>query len=529
MADRVQEIEGRLAGPVQAINIGPTPSQAIENPGLIFGEQFEFFTPGLPNSINTTTGLLSCWMYFSGAGYAWRIRNIGFGEVGSVQLVSFAGDGRLFARIVGPGQTTVIFVFSNAAATDTLIPFSQWFHLLIAWDTTLVTGFGVQVAVNGSLIPGAAFSSFTFTSGQVHTFNDATVTPNQEYMGSSAGPKAVNSIYLNDRETLPLTVSANIEKFILTDRYTPAQLGPDGSNPTGSQPILLVRPSGASTTNNVGFGINPIQDGTWLDAGHDPTTPARFAHGTGTTAQAGLSQDGSSLGLGATQLFTLSMWFRTDLTTTAGFLVIATDVSASNRLVIEYGTDGFVQITARNSSGTVILDTVATAEDISDDTWHHIGVSVDMTQSTALDAIRLYVDYVDTNPATTTFTSGESIDLGQAGLKLGFINQTHHPSLTTGNYSQIWFDVGVAVDFDTQALRDKFIGFVTGVGPIFPVDLGTDGSTPLGTVPLVLLGDAPTYIYLAEPHKANRGSGVDFDRDGTRWVSPDGNPSFSFS
>ena len=132
-----------------------------------------------------------------------------------------------------------------------------------------------------------------------------------------------------------------------------------------------------------------------------------------------------------------------------------------------------------------------------------------------------------THKATSpTHVGSENIDLGQTGLRFGFINQDNEPTLTEGTYSQLWFDTGVFVDFAVATVRDLFVSFIASL--LKPIDLGSDGSLPLTTVPLVLLGDAPTYGPNGQLHALNRGSGADFTVDRGPFIEPVDNPAIIF-
>lgn len=514
MANRAVEIPGRLAGPVQAINVGPSLLQAVSAPS---GASLQYTSQNL-NGQNNTKGIQSFWMYAEGVSDYWRGQNSGGGIQAQITHLSVS---QLFLNHDNAAFGTA-FLFFNTVNPRTFIVLDQWVSYSISWDLTVGTGFGVRMAINGTFIPNSRFDTTTINFGEVVGWNSPTYDRMQFALGFT-GYKAIHSIYTNDREALDFSVQSNIDKFIDTDRYTSVQLGPDGSNPTGNQPLHLFRPTASALLTNSGFERDlDTAVGVWSDANHNPFSPARFAHGTSTTNNSGLSVLNTALPLGDTQQITLSMWYRTPLTTTAGVLVIATDASASNRLVIDYDTAGLISVVARNSSGTVILDAVSTVGDIADNDWNHVAISINMQAATGADAIRIFLNRTSTAPTINTFVGSGTIDLSQTGLSLGFINSANHPTLTQGNYSQIWFDVDRFADFAVVAVLDLFVGFFL---DLIPLDLGTDGSTPLTTAPLVLLGDAPTFIDTVQPHRFNRGTGADFTVDRDDWIAPDQNPA----
>lgn len=504
MSERRIAVPGRLSGESQGINLGPLPgfnSLVATGNGQI---DWDGTGPISGATDNSLVGMVSWWMYRT---------NNSFTTSGFNNLTELGGGGpscdnisnRLVAAPINQAGSNDLIIIQ----TTNQIPLNQWTHYLLSYNSPT---FG-NIAINGRVVPPTELTGNTInaTSGGApwNIFNF-------RIYRTISGANAFYGFYLNQFEALDLSFQSNIEKFI-TPQYTPAQLGPDGSNPTGSQPLLYLDNPLATVLNNRGTGGNPQRVVALTDSGHGPASPARFAHENNITGY--LDQTMTNIGAGDTQVLTLSAWFQS-ITGGAASLIFAHD-GVTTFLDIGHTAGTLITYTFRNQAGTVILEgTSNTATPYTRSAWHHVLLSINMAAATGADAIRMAIDNVDVTQAPTTFVGSESVGLGAAGTSLylfgdGTISSNQY-------YSQLWLDFSTFQSVDTPAVRALFVSPIL---TILPLDLGATGAGPVGTPPHVFLGEGPSYMgSLVQPHRFNVGSGDDFNLTGN-WDSAPSNPA----
>jgi hypothetical protein len=157
-------------------------------------------------------------------------------------------------------------------------------------------------------------------------------------------------------------------------------------------------------------------------------------------------------------------------------------------------------ILAVNTSAVQILDLRTVNTYLTSATWLHVLSSWDMAAA----ARHIYITDVsdmDVNVFTNDTIAYEETDWAVGARTTG-------TSKFNGCMAEIFFAPGQYLDFSSDGNRRKFI---SSSGK--PVNLGSDGSAPTGTAPLV-------YLHLDEGEAAanfatNRGTGGDFSITGT--------------
>jgi hypothetical protein len=516
VASRIIEIPGRFASVSQGLNLGPGLFNAIKTNGTTNEIQFTsaFTGQGAVQGFKLTW---ETWFYQTSTGLTiFRNRNSGAGVQTNLTATTTGGfilniDRANFGdhyRIIVPAP---------------LAPLNQWVQYLVSSDLTSAVTPLLETVVNGQLVPATSRTTNVVNGATQHSFGDPPAATSDVF--GPGGPTTASRIWMNNADFIDLTDPLNVAKFIDVATFKPAQLGPSGSNPTGTKPFLFMQNNVTTILQNLGSERDADNlDGVWIDAGHSPITPARYAHGTDVSPDnAGLEQTTATLGLANTQQVSLSMWFKTPLTAAAGRLLIASDNSASDKLVIGYNTSGFVTVQARNAAGTLILDAVGTVTDISDNAWHHVAVSINMQAATGADAVRIFVDDATESPTVSTFVGSGVINLAQTGLIFAVLNHSGSATLTQGEFSQFWCDPARFVDYAVAATRANFVQTTS---THIPIDLGDDGSTPTGTAPLIFVGEGPTFVETTPLHNTNKGtfSGT-FTVSRGPWISPTDNPA----
>jgi hypothetical protein len=220
----------------------------------------------------------------------------------------------------------------------------------------------------------------------------------------------------------------------------------------------------------------------------------------------GLTLDGSTdyfaLGAGLTgatdvKTGTISTWLR--LADGDGS-VLTIFQGTSNRFYFRKGTSNKFQLSATNTSGTTILNIYHNTAHTASVSWIHVMASWNL----ATPITHMYVNG-STNKVQATATDA-NIDYTLSNWHLGVRDTL--ASYFDGEIADFWFDDSY-MDLSSATNRAKFI---TSGG--YPVDLGTDGSTPTGSAPLVY------FPFNADDYLDNKGTGGEFTEYGTPDLGP---------
>lgn len=205
----------------------------------------------------------------------------------------------------------------------------------------------------------------------------------------------------------------------------------------------------------------------------------------------------ADLGLSPGKTFTASMWLRH-----GGQSAVARVIhGGSARFYIAVNQSGQVQVSGSNSSSTQILFSLTSSENIipEDWTWHHLLVATDLANGLTY----TYIDDVDVTADTPTATDDNiSWDLAwDIGHQAGSLN-------FAGDVADLWFDT-TFLNPTTEANRRKFI-----TSDFKPVPLGSDGSTPTSSQPVIYLLGVESATSVVPAAGNNTGSGGIFVENG---------------
>lgn len=212
------------------------------------------------------------------------------------------------------------------------------------------------------------------------------------------------------------------------------------------------------------------------------------------------SNDYLSVGAGLTDAaddtkFTFSVWFKLDADGGTEYFLSA--VNFFPLVAIQKTNGDRIRIRARNAAFTEILDVLSTDDNLkAADGWVHLLCSFDLSDTGKR---HLYLsDVADLN--TIQDYTNDSIDFTVNNWQIGAASGTF---LFGGDMADLWFFPGVYLDLSVEANRRLFID-----GNGLPVDLGSDGSTPTGSAPLVFLSGATASWH------TNDGTGGGFTENG---------------
>lgn len=228
-----------------------------------------------------------------------------------------------------------------------------------------------------------------------------------------------------------------------------------------------------------------------------------------------LARGGDLTGNANSKLVTGSFWMK--LPASPGFFYIWTSQSTASsnpRFGISFDGASTLVLTGQNSSSTTILSMTSNAV-LSNTSWRHVMFSFDLSDTNKR---HIYIDDSDEFNAASTYTN-DTIDLSPASLRdhilgardfgLGAFN------IADCDLADFWLDFGTYVDLSVSSNRRKFVGASAATS----VDLGSDGSTPTGSAPIVYLsGETSTW-------HTNDGTGGGFTENGALTDSATSPPS----
>jgi hypothetical protein len=162
-------------------------------------------------------------------------------------------------------------------------------------------------------------------------------------------------------------------------------------------------------------------------------------------------------------------------------------------------------VSAFNASSSEILNLLSVSTYTVSDGWIHFLASWDLSAA----ASHLYINDSDDN--NEVLNTNDTIDYTRSNHAIGsFINQSQR---LNGCLSEVYVNYAEFLDFSVEANRRLFV-----TSDLKAVNLGSDGSTPTGTAPI---------IYLPNPFgtfEENEGTGGDYTVTGSLTACADAPP-----
>ena len=278
----------------------------------------------------------------------------------------------------------------------------------------------------------------------------------------------------HDEEPVPYVERRHIEKIDpswrsrsgLPNAYT-------RESDEDNQFLLYPKPS-TVVWNDISSGVTIDPEGVEFDGTSDYLT-----RGGGLTGAA----DGKK-GL-------ISFWFRSDQTTARDILTAKGGGNGASILI----KTGYVAIAVDRAGGAGGLSFRTPDNIFTDNSQHHVMASWD----TEDDSLHLYFDGVSALGTITTQTNNVDLDFTSATDWVVGGNMSFEVArLWDGGLAQLYYNIAEYLDLSVAANREKLIK----AGQ--PVYLGSDGSGPTGTAPILLLDGGVT------DYATNVGTGGDF-------------------
>ncbi len=214
-------------------------------------------------------------------------------------------------------------------------------------------------------------------------------------------------------------------------------------------------------------------------------------HATGFSGDDRLERDGALTGITATNTWTVSFWFKfTDAAYDGSVMTVLFfgDYTTANPFVVDRTSGNLIRVACRDSSNGILVNLFTSATFTAGGGWHHAFISNNGTTS------NLYIDGAsDKNESSQSATSVPFTYTGTspaADWSIGMFPDTNFPAAM--KISELWFS-----NTYTAAPTNWRSGSA-------PANLGSDGSTPTGTAPLIYLKD-PAALFAT-----NSGTGGNF-------------------
>lgn len=219
--------------------ITPTTSQYVTAAVDFNGTNQSLTRAGLSGAVNGKLGIVSFWFRFDGGD-------------GADQEVLELGGG--FVEVGKRTSNVMKVILYNALginigimnSTTTYTAGATWHNMMASWDMGNTTG---HLYIDGVNVLDTATDLFTN--------DDIDYTHATCSVGALSGAAFYNGcladLYFNTTQYLDLSVATNRARFRTTNGK-PADLGPQGAQPTGTRPILYLRGPAASINTNLGSG-----------------------------------------------------------------------------------------------------------------------------------------------------------------------------------------------------------------------------------------------------------------------------------
>lgn len=182
-------------------------------------------------------------------------------------------------------------------------------------------------------------------------------------------------------------------------------------------------------------------------------------------------------------------------------IVCSNDALADAHFVIFRNASNKIEVKARNTLGSAILEVESTIDVEADGSFHHVLIAFDLAAS----YVRIYIDDANATGVPSTLTDDT---IAYADGNFYVASDSVPDEYLNADIAELWFDTSF-IDVGVTANRRKFINVDGG-----PKYLSTDGSIPLGGEPLVYCAILPEQSAGAD-FVLNRGTGGGFTSFGT--------------
>lgn len=210
-----------------------------------------------------------------------------------------------------------------------------------------------------------------------------------------------------------------------------------------------------------------------------------------------LSKSGAFTGAVESNKFTMSFWIKKDTSTAAKFVMQL----ASGFFSLQIDANAIdIHLLGRDNTSSLLLDVQAVGAVPDSATWYNILISMDLSDTGKRD---IFVNDVSKSLTVNTYVSG-NIDFDNTNTTFIGAASGSGSLPILSDMAEFWFEDDLFTDFSVEANRRKYID-ASGK----PVSLGSNGSAPNGTSPLIFQsGSTATW-------HTNKGTGGGLTENGT--------------
>lgn len=497
--------------------------QVVDDGGSIEDGYFASYPPegfgyDMYTEAPSVTGIFSAWVRFDE--YAEDNREIfkstqfiegAFAAEISASYFSDSGENAWTFSIVTPTGK-----YAGATAYVNLIPPTNWAHMLVTWDLSLVGGVDEEKSIRIFIDGEELASGLEVYDAPYDNIDWNTWVWDTEIGTSIHGGLA--EIYFAPSAWLDLDVSANVEKF-RSVAGKPVSLGTTGELPTGSIPHLyLTGPVAAElinkATGSTFYMLGIVVDDEWSPS-DAPKVLAPFIAATGHVF-APIIEGGEGA---ASTFYAVEFDGATDylVPSTTGVVPLSSGKGVlsmwvrPNQSAAEF-YDLFVSSTVQPDVISAFLEPafgvsrISMSPEIGDFVdayglmsfeWMHYLASWDTETSGDL-VIQLYI-----NDLGQTYASTNDAIITNYTTHAGFVVGGYSGATFNGAMAQLFFAPGVFLDMSVEENRRKFI---TRDG--MPANLGVNGLLAVGAEPAFYLNNPVSTWHI------NKGAAPDFVVEG---------------
>jgi hypothetical protein len=227
------------------------------------------------------------------------------------------------------------------------------------------------------------------------------------------------------------------------------------------------------TDSVISFRQRPYLSSVTTNVVPQEEAAAYTAQGVNFDGASGGLQRNADLGGANAKVGIVSFWLKMQ-GGDAGFQAIIEPDGSTTGLSVYRWNDNKIRIVGHNAADAVILDLKSTTSLVAGGAWKHVLASWNLATSQS----QLYLNDVDDSNAVTT--TDDTIDYTKTDWFIG--GRSGASLLLNADIADLYFNIVTSFDLSNSTNRRKFIS----AGGA-PVDLGSDGSTPTGTAPIVFL------------------------------------------
>lgn len=389
--------------------------------GIANGKQFTWSFVTLSNSASTGHILTIS------TSTSYRVRVYASGSAVNFQFYNSAGTRILGFEIVSPdfvtGRNNVICISVDLSDTAKRHIFLNGVAYATTWSPYTNDDINFNVTTTPRYYIGAGNVPSLFYNGNL-------------------GALWFNTSYID------LSVADNLAKFVSGTGIDakPVDLGATGELPTGTSPLIYLPMYGNDAGKNYGTGGDfTVNSGPYTGARGPNEYWGNLADFDGTT---GYLSRTTALGLSDGKTFSISFWYAPDSSSAANYIYYTDTSGGSARVYVLRDASNNLNIVAKNSAGTNVLNaTVTTGVFSSNATAKCIQICIDLT-STSLR--KIYVDGVNQTSITWTTYTNDNINWNVQNTRISTASNG-----LNGKLSEFYFTTDY-IDFTQEANRLKF-------------------------------------------------------------------------